>query len=366
MSSSLKKHIDSVLSDIYWSEDDARAVRSRIEKENVPMMRKTIQLALVCAVICALTVTCLAVGERMGLLDFVRQYPAASLPEDAAQYVDARGERVYEDENLSITLREVLFDGLSLRFAADVEPKDEKTFVCCFDEELTDFSGGVALADRYLAGGYTRVMRISMSSADAEAYPDGAFDAERIDTGASVYCDLTGHGYRPDTDAEIAFAYAFLKDPENPEDGVDSNGYTRRTFRVRAQAPANESLLVCETPVEYPHFGVTVEKLVLTRTPIEIGYDIYCTVTDPEAYAENGGGLFFEFIDPNSAETEPYLQRLSRGIQTGEGQLPIDDMHFAQYGALALDEAHSIYYIRAFDPFTDGKPRYETGAFQVK
>ena len=364
--SSLKKHIDSVLSDIIWSEDDARAVYSRIEKENEPMKRKTLKLALVCAVVCAFTVTCLAVGERMGLIDFVGRYQAVNLPEDVAQYVDARGERVYEDENLVITLREVLFDGLSLRFVADVEPKDEKTFVLCFDEELTDFSGGFALADRYQAGGYTRVMQLSMHPSDEETYPDNAFDAERIDSGASVYCDLTGHGYRPDTDAEIAFSYAFLKDPANDDYGVDSNGYTRNTFRVRAQAPSDENLLVCETPVEYPHFGVTVEKLILTRTPVEIGYGIYCVVTDPEAYAENGGGLFFEFVDPNSAETEPYLQRLSKGIRTGEGLTPIDDTHFAQYGALALDEEHATYYIRAFDPFEDGKPRYETGAFQVK
>lgn len=360
MKNDLKQRMDSVLSDITWSESNSDHVLSHISKENMPMKRKPLKLILIVALIAALTATCLAVGSRYGLLDFAGRYRKENLPADAAGYVEQRGDVLYLDENLRLILGEMLYDGMTLRFTVYAEPADEKTLIYCFDEFPDDERDGMTLEERYRAGGYEHLMHVDLSNVD-EGFPDQSSDFEFTENGVIIYCECIGLTYKRSIDAEMALGYTIMDDFDEK---ITFERVTHGNFKFSAETAGDEDYRVCETSAPYSHFGVTVEKLVLTKTPLELRYRIFYTVTDRAAYEKYG--LFFEFIDPESTETEPYMQRLKDGVSPNSCQILIDDTHIMQYGALSYEEVHDTYYIRSYDPFEDGKPRYETYAFQMK
>ena len=362
MKNDLKQHIDSVLSNMEWSERDSQCVLSRLEKENAPMKRKPLKLILVFALIAALTATGLAVGSRYGLLDFAGRYHKENLPADAAEYVEERGDVLYLDRNLCLILGEMLYDGMTLRFTVYAEPADEKTLIYCHDEMPDDEMDGMTLEERYRAGGYEHLMHLDLTNVD-ERFPYQSSEFEFTKDGVCIYCECNAVTYNRSVDAEMAIGYTIMEDFDG---GIDFECVTHGNFKISAEAAVEEDHRVCEQKAAYTHFGVTVEKLVLTKTPLELRYSIYYTVTDRAAYEANGSNLFFEFIDPESTETEPYMQRLKNGVSPTGSQNPIDDTHFMQSGALCYDEVHDTYYIRAFDPFEDGKPRYETYAYTMQ
>ena len=362
MKNDLKQHIDSALSDITWSESNSNEVLSRIQKESVPMKRKPLKLILIVALIAALTATCFAVGNRFGILDFAGRYSRENLPADAEGYVEERGDILYLDENLRLILGEVLYDGMTLRFTVNAEPADEKTLIYCFDEYPDDMRDGVTLEERYRAGGYEHLMHLDLSNVD-DRYPDQSSEFEFSDNGVIIYCECIGIEYCRSANTDMALGYAILNDFDE-EIGFDD--VRRATFKVSAETVSDEDYRVCEKGAAYPHFGVTVEKLVLTKTPLELRYRIFYTVTDAKAFEAWGSDLFFEFIDPESTETEPHMQRLKEGVNPSTCVIAIDDTHFMQYGSLSYEEEHDTYYIRSYDPFEEGKPRYEVNAFQMK
>ena len=362
MKNDLKQRIDSALSDITWSESDSNQVLSRIQKESAPMKRKPLKLILIVALIAALTATCLAVGSRMGLIDFAGRYGRDSLPADAEGYVETRGDVLYLDKNLRLILGEVLYDGMTLRFTVHAEPADEKTLIYCFDEYPDDMRDGITLEERYRAGGYEHLIHLDLSNVD-DRYPDQNGDFEFAENGVTIYCECIGIEYYRSVNADMALGYAILNDFD---EGIGFDDVRRASFKVSAETANDEDYRVCEKVAPYPHFGVTVEKLVLTKTPLELRYRIFYTVTDAKAFEMYGGDLFFEFIDPERTEAEPYLQRLKDGVNPSDCHIAIDDTHFMQYGALSYEEEHDTYYIRSYDPFEEGKPRYETYAFEMK
>jgi len=127
-----------------------------------------------------------------------------------------------------------------------------------------------------------------------------------------------------------------------------------------AETKAYESV----EPMEFPSVGVRVDRLLIEVKPQEIYATLECTITDEAAYNNTEGGLWFEFIDPNSTETELFKQQLSSGLTGGASvSQPVDGIFF-QHETLGLKELYDCYTLRAYNAWT--KDRYETHTFVMK
>ena len=124
--------------------------------------------------------------------------------------------------------------------------------------------------------------------------------------------------------------------------------------------------------MDFPSVGVRVQNVVMTVTPLEIRYILDYEITDLEVYQAQEDGLWFEFIDPNSTETEPYAQCVSAGltscgsIRRKDGRQDLSDevgTVYRQNGAIGLDALSDQYTIRAYSAWD--KTRYETATFNV-
>ena len=112
--------------------------------------------------------------------------------------------------------------------------------------------------------------------------------------------------------------------------------------------------------------------MTLTVTPLEIRCALDYEITDLNLYKAQQDGLWFEFIDPNSEETEPYAQRVSEGLTSGGSWGRLDGKHdlpdevgtiYRQRDAIGLDALSDQYTIRAYNAWE--KTRYEAVTFHV-
>ena len=135
-------------------------------------------------------------------------------------------------------------------------------------------------------------------------------------------------------------------------------------FTAKASAVDDEETIVSVEPVEYESIGVRVDRVTMTAKPLEMDYAIEYTVVDAEKFAQTDDGLWFEFIDPNSTETEPYAQRLKDGFSRRGEVTPMDDTHYRQTGTLSLDEKADCYTLRAYECWE--KRRFDTHEIRMK
>ena len=130
---------------------------------------------------------------------------------------------------------------------------------------------------------------------------------------------------------------------------------------------------VSDSPMDFPDVGVRVTQVVMTVTPLEIRCTIDYEITDLTAFSAQEGGLWFEFVNPDSTATDFYEQRVSDGL-TSEGSAGRADGMFEspdevgtvyrQRDAIGLDALSDQYTIRAYNAWE--KTRYETKTFSVK
>ena len=130
---------------------------------------------------------------------------------------------------------------------------------------------------------------------------------------------------------------------------------------IRANA---ESAQINIDPVEYQDVGIRIDRLTVTDKPLELEYVIEYTVVDAEKFKKTDDGLWFEFIDPNSTETEPYAQRLKDGFSRRGETTPVDDTHYRQTGTLSLDEKADVYTLRAYECWE--KQRFDAHEIRMK
>lgn len=159
---------------------------------------------------------------------------------------------------------------------------------------------------------------------------------------------------------------AFKFEEKDGEMVVSQNPSAEMKLRFTAKASAvdDEETIVSVEPVEYESIGVRVDRVTMTAKPLEMDYAIEYTVVDAEKFAQTDDGLWFEFIDPNSTETEPYAQRLKDGFSRRGEVTPMDDTHYRQTGTLSLDEKADCYTLRAYECWE--KRRFDTHEIRMK
>ena len=347
------------------------AMRGKQER-NYQMKRK-ISFVLACALLGAMLVTvALAVANHTGVLDFINMYDVA-LPENATDYVQtdvASAER----DGLHAVVREAIYDGRRLRMVVDLSMDGEKPLLTAMDCALNDpfawlrrdgsEDGSRTVLDAYRADGYTDLYYLATSISDGAEEgtmnsSSGDYMLQEDGTLTCYYeiCFMEDLPQRSLTFSAQALPYVeadgeMKLDRDHPRAKVDVS------FDLTA-TEITEERYVSDAPVEYESVGVRVDQVVMTVKALEIDYVISYTITDLDKYAVTDEGLWFEFIDPNSTETEPSAQRLKAGLTAMDtaGNADLTQVQ-EQDGSLALSEKADTYTMRAYECWN--KQRFET------
>ena len=347
--------------------------------ERSPKMKRKFSAALVFALVAVLAVAvALAVANRAELLDYMNASSNAQIPYDAASYIK-QGTESGEGNTFSLNVREKFYDGRTLRLTVDVTAKVPKTLLYGLDffpedswQDLitltydgVDPSDERSILDVYHENGYEQMMRIRLNVL-SQAEDDFANTTQEVvlneDGTLTFFYVKEFETDEPTREIELSASAKEMMEKDGKTESGDEET-VEAAFTVEKENSDEETAVSAE-PVEYESIGVRVDKVTMTTGPLEINYAIEYTVVDAEKFKKTDDGLWFEFIDPNSMETEPYAQRLKDGFsRTGE-VAPVDETHFRQTGMLSLDEKADTYTLRAYECWE--KQRFDTHEIQMK
>lgn len=358
-------------------------------KENIYMMKKisyAVAFALLAVLLCA---AALAAANRWGMLDFVERYAWEHyIPEDAQDYV-LTDVLEMENEWVTVNIRELYYDGRISRMTADVTPKGENVLLVGEDVCLSDLF--INLTHEYVMDGENDMRSVYQVIRD-EGYGDvyvanvsvtgafedmiaGSMDYVLGDDGTlTIFSQEEYATDLPERNVTISAIVMPFDQPLKPESYAN---YERRSMMEApltlkasihwGSEPMREgeiaNVYVNEAPAEYPSVGVRVDRLLIEVKPQEIYATLEYTVTDRERYDALDGGLWFEYIDPESMTEVPHAQRLKSGLTGGGSAGPVDGdcetaTCFRQQETLGRNELHDTYTIRAYNVWE--KNRYET------
>ena len=348
----------------------------RGSEERRPKMKRKFSAALAFALVGVLVVAvALAVANRKGVLDFL-SYSEATLPENAGDYVQtdiASDER----DGLHAAVREVVYDGHRLWATVDINMDGEKPLLTGLDYGLDDEEKWAwlrhdesetddrTILDVYKAENYTDAYYIVASVYDESDDQNTSCEAHLQDDGTlTFYESISFEQAKAEREITVSVR-AFKYEEKDGRMNLNQKPMAELKLRFTAKASAvDDETIVSVEPVEYESIGVRVDRVTMTAKPLEMDYAIEYTVVDAEKFAQTDDGLWFEFIDPNSTETEPYAQRLKDGFsRTGE-VTPMDDTHYRQTGTLSLDEKADCYTLRAYECWE--KRRFDTHEIRMK
>ena len=344
----------------------------RGSEERRPKMKRKFSAALVGVLVVAVA---LAVANRKGVLDFL-SYSEATLPENAGDYVQTD---IVSDERdgLHAAVREVVYDGHRLWATVDINMDGEKPLLTGLDYGLDDEEKWAwlrhdesetddrTILDVYKAENYTDAYYIVASVYDENDDQNTSCEAHLQDDGTlTFYESLVFEQEKAEREITVSVR-AFKYEEKDGRMNVNQKPMAELKFHFTAKTSAvEEETSVSVEPVEYGSIGVRVDRVTVTTKPLEMDYAIEYTVVDAEKFAQTDDGLWFEFIDPNSREEQPYDQRLKEGF-SGVGSVePVDDTHFRQIGTLSLSEKADRYTLRAYECWE--KRRFDTHEIRME
>lgn len=345
-----------------------RTLHAMQGKERIIMGRKwTVALAaaLLAVLLCAVALA--AVG-RWGMLDFIGRYQNTYIPQDAGDYVQS-DVAAFAQDGLAVNVRELYYDGRTARMTVDVSAED--ALLLGEDTQMDDAWGNLTgqednartVLDVWHARGEARVLRVGLHTADIE---QGAADASLDwvlgeDGVLTWYIEQRYDDESPSREVTLKVTATPYDDPEAGEESLDwdRRAVLEQTLTLTAESGTD----VCESaePAVYADAGVRVDCVRIEVKPQELLATVEFTVIDEAAFAATDGGLWFEFIDPQSGETEYSAQRLTDGLSGSSSVADLGGGRYVQTQTLAKNELRDIYTLRAYNCWE--KNRYETHKF---
>lgn len=375
-----------------------RTLRAAGGKEKTPYMKKKISLAVAFALL-AVTMLCaaaIAAANRLGMLDFVDRFAVEHyIPEDAQDYV-LSDVLTMDSELVTITVRELYYDGRTSRMTIDIAPKDSRTLLVGTDVMLSDPWGnmvmynaegeldeafGRSVYEHFVESGYENILSVNAWGDDPERGTiRGMMDYTLNDDGVlTIYRQDEYADDLPVREMEIGASLIPYDTPVTPDSYPNIDKRIRLEERLTVTASVNatskpaEDGAIADTyvstePAEYESVGVRVDRVLIEVKPQEIYATVEYTVTDREVFEKNESGLFFEFIDPEK-EGEYWMQRLTSGLSGGGMAGPVDNTEenptkYRQTETLGKNELHDTYALRAFECWE--KERFETHTFAMR
>ncbi len=331
----------------------------------------------------ALSAVALAAG-RAGMLDFIGRFQGVEIPPDAADYIvsDTASLRV---GGATACVRELYYDGRTVRLTIDVTPDTADMLLlgpdCRMDDAWSFLTqsgqGGEAEArtvlDVYQERGYASAWRVNVSTQEeAQGTAGGWLDYALGEDGTLTLCkQQLFEDDRAQREVTLRLSLTPLDIISGSED-EDHAASGELTLPLTAAvdpsaAPAEEGsrsgVHVSEEPVLFSDCGVRVDRLLIEEKPQELYATIEYTVVDPALFAQQEGGLWFEFIDPASTANTPSEQRLTAGMTATGEVVPLDGnagtaTRYVQRETLGKSELRGSYTLRAFNCWS--KERFET------
>lgn len=369
------------------------------EKETKTMKRK-ISVALVAAlVIVAMCAVALAAVNRAGMLDFIGRYSNTYIPDDAQNYVQTDVAAI-AGYGVKVNVRECYYDGHTLRLTADITPQSgtlllgadsmpedswQDLISLTYDE--MDHDDTRTILDVYSQGGYEQMYGVSMNL----TYVDGDHGDRMLDfvlnpeDGVLTYYMQASYSESlPQREVELTVCLTPYEGLETGEPVRNAEGrmtasttLTVEASKLQSAEPVGDGVVenayVNTEPVEYESIGVCIDCVLIEVEPQEIYYTIDWTVTDPEKFALTDGGLFFEFVDPDSTAEEPWDQLLADGLSGIGSVVPLDGdeegdlasaTHYRQNGTLGRSELYETYTVRAYECWE--KARFDTHEIEMR
>lgn len=339
-------------------------------------MKKKVSTALICALIGALMCSvALAVASRAGMTDFLKRSVSAYIPENAQDYIRV-GEESFDVRVATVTLREIYYDGLTARVTADVTPKEKTTLLTGVDSwpeqswqdlirlrgEDCDASDPRTVGDVFMEEGYQAAYNVNLSC-DNALWSEICGTSQDYVLGEDGVLTICGDWQFTDDQPEREMTLQLiLTRYMGDADGADAKERYRHTLKLTAASREDDGtadIYVSRAPASFASIGVRVERVAIAVKPLELYYAIDYTVTDPELYGQTDDGLWFEFIDPDSAASEPSEQRLSEGLSAwSDVEQPDENGRITQIGTLGINELRDVYTLRAYECWE--KQRFDT------
>ena len=372
--------------------DHAPSLRYQITRKasEGEMMAKKISATamLVIALIAVSMTAALAVTlNGWGIINFAGNHVNAYIPPKYEESITKENE-IIETESVSCTIQESYYDGRVLRMTALIVPKTDVLLLGpastaydpvsdLFWTKPTPEDGGKkreslgSYALREYAG---RLAKVNLSV--DMPWEDCASDFMRNEDGSYTFyleCQGKEKAFEADTVIELSYIPLTITEEQLESGQITIDLDNRETASVsKTFYSVATKTFICDTSMDFSSVGVRMQRVSLTVTPLEILCELDYEITDLSLYRAQEGGLWFEFIDPNSTETAPYAQRYSTGLASGGSCGRMDGRHdlpdevgtvYRQKNAIGLDALSDQYTIRAYNAWD--KTRYEAVTFHV-
>lgn len=339
-------------------------------KERIMKRKWTVALAaaLLAVLLCAVALA--AVG-RWGMLDFIGRYQNTYIPQDAGDYVQS-DVAAFAQDGLAVNVRELYYDGRTARMTVDVSAED--ALLLGEDTQMDDAWGGLTgqesdtrtVLDVWHERGEARVLRVGLHTADIE---QGAADASLDwvlgeDGVLTWYIEQRYDDDRPAREVTLTVTATPYADPEAGEESLDWDRRAVLEKTLTLTADGDTDIFVSAEPAVYADAGVRVDCVRIEVKPQELLATVEFTVIDEAAFSATDGGLWFEFIDPQSGETAYASQRLTGGLSGSSSVADLGGGRYVQTQTLAKNELRDAYKLRAYNCWE--KTRYETHEFVMK
>ena len=343
----LERVLHESVQDVHLSDAARRHIRLATKEERPVKMKKFVAIAL--AVVLMLTTTA-AVAAELGLFDFLQKTMGQTVLPDANNLVQT--DAAYgETDDVTYAIKQAVYDGKSVSLLVEMKAKDEKTFLMSNtwspDEQIgwyEYFMEGITPNDertfvQYAAdNGYTRFASASM----------------RIDAGDESQIEEWN-------DNVLTVLYSFSAEGDELTLPIEfrSRTYTYDTtyHMDELQRIPDEITLKAADPMwtvsssesfDAPGFGIRVDGITITGTPVQSYWTLTYTVTDVEIARNLGWNA--NLVDMN----KEYLTRGVLGM--GGGGLPEKNgqqlTYSGTFGAMEQPPTELMILLRNWDDFS--------------
>lgn len=274
----LQRVLNESVQDVHLSDAARRNIRLATKEERPVKMKKFVAIAL--AVVLMLSVS-VGIAEGLGLFDFLAQKMGQTVLPGANELV--KTDVAYgETDDVTFTIKQAVYDGKAVALLVEMRAKDDKTFLMgqawMPDEPIRDyqyFTVGIDPDDertiaQYAADhGYTRFANtsIEINSGDYSGHDEWNNNV------LTVLYSFSAEGNELNLPIEYYSRTYTL-------DSTDAPQRVQDTITLKATAPL--WTVSSDETFDAPGFGIRVDGITITGTPVQSYWTIDYTVTDAE------------------------------------------------------------------------------------
>jgi hypothetical protein len=299
-----------------------------------------------------------AAATRWGVFSFLEYGYDKQMPPEAKDALQTNVPQTGGGEaDVAFKIREALYDGNQLHIIIEARPKDAgKFFLMGFDQMPDDlvsnagplYEGDERTFKQAAAEDGKSLISIGMGIEANGSHMDGSADCLMEEDGTLVI-NLSGPLSMKGETVPLTCVYSISKwIDEKPSAGQTVRG----EFTFELKADTNRTQKQFSGPVAIEKTGVTVDKILLTRTDAGVYAELTFTISPDATEAEAASardGLWFEYLDDNGQHIDlgTSSQGSIDGVMLPDGTK--SDTQFVQTESLDLIELPDSVTVRGYN-----------------